>query len=273
MTDRPKTHPLAQAYLAELAALLRHLDPVEREEAMLGVQGHIEDALAHRGESTEEVRRVLSELGSPATVAEAAYADSGAGARAPSSASRVIVVHPPRRWAPQLAAAFLAVAFLVGLLTGGTSGGYSETSVSSSDVVSSGTADGLGRPPTQRVVESSTTTSYSGVDAAGTAGRVMAGGLLFWIIGILIGGATSLWTGREKVLLAASLPAFALLVGLLPWVAFLTVGALGLPIGFLTALVAGLVALGWLLTVLLRRARVRAGQLETGLIAQAQVAR
>lgn len=66
------THPLVAAWLRDLTHLLHGVDPGERAEVLAGVREHLEASLPP-GASDEDVRRVLTELGSPQSVADEAY--------------------------------------------------------------------------------------------------------------------------------------------------------------------------------------------------------
>ncbi len=67
------SHPLASAYLDELTSALAGTDPRERAETLDAVREHIADFLAERDDpSDEDVREVLSQLGSVDQVAASA---------------------------------------------------------------------------------------------------------------------------------------------------------------------------------------------------------
>ncbi|GAA4110929.1 hypothetical protein GCM10022415_04900 [Knoellia locipacati] len=100
------THPLAAAWLRDLELLLHGVDPGERAEVLAGVHEHL-DASLRRDASEDDVRRVLTELGSPQSVADEAYAGRPA----------TVVVPSPRRpaspWTAVLATAGNAFALLL----------------------------------------------------------------------------------------------------------------------------------------------------------------
>ena len=67
------SHPLVRAYLRDLELLLHGVEPGERAEVLGGVREHLEVTLPP-GASDEDVRVVLTELGSVHAVADEAYA-------------------------------------------------------------------------------------------------------------------------------------------------------------------------------------------------------
>jgi len=69
----PVSHPLVGAYLRDLDRLLHGVEPGERAEVLAGVHEHL-DATLPAGASDSDVRRTLTELGSPQSVADEAYA-------------------------------------------------------------------------------------------------------------------------------------------------------------------------------------------------------
>lgn len=86
------THPLAAAYLRDLELLLHGLDPGAREEVLSGVREHLTAAVGLQAPSAQ-VQGVLTELGSPQSIADEAYADqpsTGATAPVPSRWQAVV---------------------------------------------------------------------------------------------------------------------------------------------------------------------------------------
>lgn len=90
-------HPLAAVYLRDLESLLHGLDPGARTEVLTGVHEHLSAALGPDATS-DQVREVLADLGSPQSIADEAYADRPAvSAPTPSSS--------PLRWQAVVACA------------------------------------------------------------------------------------------------------------------------------------------------------------------------
>ncbi|GAB3067041.1 HAAS signaling domain-containing protein [Pedococcus soli] len=67
------THPLTEAWLRDLELLLHGIDPGERAEVLAGVREHLDGSLPPDA-SDDDVRRVLTDLGSPQSVADEAWA-------------------------------------------------------------------------------------------------------------------------------------------------------------------------------------------------------
>lgn len=89
------SHPLAAAYLRDLEMLLHGLDPGARAEVLSGVREHLTAAVGPDA-TRDQVRAVLTELGSPQSVADEAYADQPS----PTVAAAV-----PSRWQAVVACA------------------------------------------------------------------------------------------------------------------------------------------------------------------------
>ncbi|SED63654.1 HAAS signaling domain-containing protein [Ruania alba] len=106
-----------QRYQDDLARLLAALEPAERAEVLDSVREHIDAALAEVGnEPTEEdVNRILSELGSPGAVAEAALAERpGPTSRGPATPGAF-----GGTWREQLMRRWVPPTVTIGLFLGG----------------------------------------------------------------------------------------------------------------------------------------------------------
>jgi hypothetical protein len=68
-----QTHPLVDAYLERLDALLHGASASTRSEVLAGVREHLHDSLATSADE-KKVRQVLTELGTPEQIADEAYA-------------------------------------------------------------------------------------------------------------------------------------------------------------------------------------------------------
>lgn len=97
------THPLVGRWVRDLERLLHGIDPGERAEVLAGLREHLDGSLPADA-SDEDVRRVLTDLGSPQAVADEAYAECRTSSDAPE----------PRRWLGVTACAInaLGIAFL-----------------------------------------------------------------------------------------------------------------------------------------------------------------
>jgi uncharacterized membrane protein len=109
------SHPLAAAYLRDLELLLHGLDPGARAEVLAGVREHLSDALGPDADGNQ-VQAALSELGSPQSIADEAYA--GQRAAVP------VVAPAPSRWQAVVACALngAGLAYLLLLSWAGVSG-------------------------------------------------------------------------------------------------------------------------------------------------------
>ena len=111
------THPLVEAYLRDLEALLTGLGPGERAEVLSGVREHIEDALAGGPQpGARDVQTVLAELGPPEAVADEAYAGLPA-ASPPAPPQRRPTLE--RAWVPAAVAVLSSLALLAVVSTWG----------------------------------------------------------------------------------------------------------------------------------------------------------
>ncbi|UFU05696.1 DUF1700 domain-containing protein [Ruania halotolerans] len=94
-------------YLDDLARLLDSLEPAERAEVLDSVREHIDTSLADlEGEPNEaDVDRILSELGAPGAVAEAALADRSTSGAEYTGPDRPAPKRPAlsRGWVPPVA--------------------------------------------------------------------------------------------------------------------------------------------------------------------------
>ncbi|MDO5676721.1 MAG: hypothetical protein Q4G35_04335 [Propionibacteriaceae bacterium] len=112
----------AELYLDELTTLLAPAEPVDRIEILTGVREHIEARLeALPGEATDEdVRAVLTDLGSPSTVARNSL--EGSVASAPSAAQPARPAPVPflaRPWVVPTVIVLLIAASALGILFSG----------------------------------------------------------------------------------------------------------------------------------------------------------
>ncbi|WP_309134692.1 hypothetical protein [Cellulomonas sp.] len=82
-------HPLAQAYLDDLERALSGADPRERADTLASVREHLTEALPGNA-SSEDVRRVLAELGPVDAIAS--IATGAAPATSPSRPTRGLAV-------------------------------------------------------------------------------------------------------------------------------------------------------------------------------------
>lgn len=235
------THPQVAAYLDELTRILADLDPAERAEVVEGVREHVEAALTGTKVTDADVRAALGELGPAQAVADEAYAGRPPVART--------VNRPPltsRGWVPALVAGFEAVALFVVLAVAGSSGGVSESTVSSSTAAGS----------TSTVVAE---THFNGSVGAGVTAFLAA--VPFWLVVLVLVGMSALWTGREKALLTALVPVCAVAFALLPQAGYALVGINGVYVGAWLALAVAVVGGGALVLALVRRAYHRADAL------------
>ncbi|KGN42429.1 HAAS signaling domain-containing protein [Knoellia aerolata] len=111
----PVSHPLVGAYLRDLEMLLHGVEPGERAEVLAGVHEHLEASLPPSA-SDDDVRRTLTELGSPQSVADEAYA--GRPAPAPPAAPAAPVRPRPSPWLAQVACVLNGVMLALVLLLG-----------------------------------------------------------------------------------------------------------------------------------------------------------
>jgi hypothetical protein len=218
---QPTQHPVVEEYLAELARLLRGLDPAEAAETLSGVREHIDASLA--GDAGDEaVRRVLTGLGPPEAVADAAY--GGAAPRSPVPDIRPGAANRP--WVPVVVALLQALGLLVIVLVASTWSSVSESSVTATT--------------SQGEVTSSSSSQWNGT--AGLFAPALLGVVWLWIPVALLVGLSDLWSARAKVLQFALLPLGALSFALLPELGHLVAGINGGYAGAWTAL--ALVLLG-----------------------------
>lgn len=93
------THPLVDAYLDRLDALLYGASSSTRSEVLAGVREHLHDSLTAAPDE-REVRRVLTELGTPEQIADEAYAHQPGRVVAGVSAADSPSPHTDRSWLP-----------------------------------------------------------------------------------------------------------------------------------------------------------------------------
>ncbi|MFL6132593.1 MAG: HAAS signaling domain-containing protein [Nocardioidaceae bacterium] len=235
-------HPLVARYLHDLDALLHSLEPVERTEVVEGVREHIETTLEGTDRTDADVRSALNDVGPATAVAEEAYS----GRPAPGVAPRRRLTS--RAWLPSAVAGFEAVALLVVTFVMGSIASVSEGSSSAT------TASG-------RTITTDTHGSFDG-SIAGAVVAVLAA-TPFWLIVVVLVGASALWTAREKtVLIALPLAAVLVMTGL-PLIGYALVGINGVYVGGWIALVLALAGGGFLVWLLARRAIRRSGAFAT----------
>lgn len=231
------THPLVAAYLEELDRLLAGIDPADRADVMAGVREHLDGALSAPGPAgDDEVRRVLAELGPPQAVADEAYAGRPAyAASAPAPVGRL-----SRPWVPVVVAVLTAVGVLLVLLVSASMGAITtSTSVDSAGAVGETTVLGV-------------STLF------GTLVAALAATLPLWVTVAVLVGLSPLWVGREKAVVAALVPAAALLVVTLPLLGWWLVGINGVYVGAWTALALVVVGGSWVMVRITQRAAARA---------------
>jgi hypothetical protein len=235
------THPLLASYLEELSRLLQGVDAAERAEVTEGVREHIDAILEGTGHTDGDVRAALAEVGPAQAVADEAYAGRPWG-RPP--APRVPATS--RAWLPAVTAGFEAVAVLVVLAAAGTAGSVTTSSSSSVSV-----AGGRTSPVTESHFEGSI---GSGIVAFFAA-------CPFWLVVVVLVGISSLWLGREKLLLTAVMPACAVAFAALPELGYGIWGVDGVYAGAWTATAFSVLGCGGVVAVLVRRAHQRARSL------------
>jgi uncharacterized membrane protein len=231
------THPLVAAYLEELERLLAGIDPGDRAEVLSGVREHLDGSLPGHGRAgDDEVRTALAELGPPQAVADEAYA--GRPAHAPTAPPRVGALSRP--WVPVVVAILTGIGLLVVLVVTGSIGGV----VTSTSVDSSGA-----------VVE---TTAVGASTLFATFFAAIAMTLPVWVSVAVLVGLSSLWVGREKLIVAGLVPAAALLMAALPLLGWWIIGVNGVYAGAWAALAVVVVGGSWLMVRLTARAAARA---------------
>lgn len=224
------THPLVEAYLRDLEALLTGLGPGERAEVLSGVREHIEDALVGGPQpGAREVQTVLAELGPPEAVADEAYAGlPAASPPAPPQRRRTL----ERGWVPAAVAVLSSLALLAVVSTWGGMVGYAG---SGADV------------------------SYTTAFPAVTFVLLLLAAVL-WVPAAALTMMSSLWSPREGRELALLVPAAATVLTLLPDLGYhLSQREIGINIGAWSALALALLGGSWLLWHHTRAAMGRAG--------------
>lgn len=234
------THPLVARYLDDLARMLRDLEPGERAEVLAGVREHIEGALGDRRLDTPEdddaaVAAVLTELGPPDAIAQAAYADRS-GPAGGQGATRIPLTSRP--WVPVVVGLLQGLSLLLVLLVVGASVGW----VEESSTTSAG----------ETVVTSSGGSSLASALAGGLAA------LPLWIVMALLVGISALWTAREKVAHLLAVPVTILLLAAGPSLGWSVAGPAGMVVAAWTVLALTVAGGGWLLYRLTVSARRRA---------------
>ena len=104
-----ETHPLVDAYVDRLEALLDGAAPATRSEVVAGVREHLGASLADGLATDDDVRRVLAELGTPEQIADEAYAPAPTPARASAPSTPRLM---ERAWVP-LVVMLLSLLWLV----------------------------------------------------------------------------------------------------------------------------------------------------------------
>ena len=223
------THPLVEAYLRDLDALLTGLGPGERAEVLSGVREHIEDALAGGPQpGARDVQTVLAELGPPEAVADEAYAGLPA-ASPPAPPQRRPTLE--RAWVPTAVAVLSSLALLAVVSTWGGMVGYAG---SGADV--------------------SYTTAFPTVTFV-----LLLPAAVLWVPAAALTMMSSLWSPREGRELALLVPAAAMVLTLLPDLGYhLSQREIGINIGAWSALALALLGGSWLLWHHIRAAMGRA---------------
>lgn len=224
------THPLVEAYLNDLEALLTGLGPGERAEVLSGVREHIEVALVGGPQpGAREVQTVLAELGPPEAVADEAYAGfPAAGPPAPPLRRPAL----ERAWVPAAVAVLSSLALLAVVSTWGGMVGYAG---SGADV--------------------SYTTAFPTVTFV-----LLLPTSVLWMPAAALTMMSSLWSPREGRELALLVPAAATVLTLLPDLGYhLSQREVGINIGAWSALALALLGGSWLLWHHTRAAMGRAG--------------
>jgi hypothetical protein len=223
------THPLVEAYLRDLEALLTGLGPGERAEVLSGVREHIEDALAGGPQpGARDVQTVLAELGPPEAVADEAYAGLPA-ASPPAPPQRRPTLE--RAWVPAAVAVLSSLALLAVVSTWGGMVGYAG---SGADV--------------------SYTTAFPTVTFV-----LLLPAAVLWVPAAALTMMSSLWSPREGRELALLVPAAAMVLTLLPDLGYhLSQREIGINIGAWSALALALLGGSWLLWHHIRAAMGRA---------------
>ncbi|MEO5981753.1 MAG: hypothetical protein ABIQ13_05500 [Pedococcus sp.] len=254
------THPLVDAWLRDLEQLLQGIEPGERAEVLAGVREHLDGSLP-AGATDADVRRVLTELGSPQSVADEAYAGRPAPATAGAAATAVPAVPADRMpamtrgWVPITVGILLGLALVLASFVVSATSGYSTSSISSSAAtpVDPGTGtvvDG----PTGGSSTTETTIAYDANPVFNLA-VALASSWLLWLPATVLVLFSPLWSTRQKVALSLLTPVAALLMSALPALGWAFTGKeIGINVGAVTGLALALAGGGWLLVRLCRSA-------------------
>lgn len=235
-------HPAIHAYLRELNDQLSELDAADRAEVLAGLREHLHDALGpHPDEG--QVQAVLGEVGSPDEVAREAYIQRPVQPQHGAGAGRAV---PPadRPWAPVTVGLLGAIGILMMILVGGAALAFVAVEHTSP-------------APGTDVAVSVTYTSALPMVAAAFLIVVP-----LWAPMVLIAALSGLWRRAEKTVLMLTLPAVALVFGLLPDLGWLLAGQSGVNAGAWAALVLAVGGGGALLWWLCGRGLARARSLQ-----------
>lgn len=246
--NTPVSHPLVETYLRDLDRLLHGVDPGERAEVLAGVHEHLEASLPPDA-SDDAIRRTLSELGSPQSVADEAHAGRAptGGTVGPGSAPRVGTMS--RSWVPIVVGLLLGLALFLVVLVVSAGVGY----------VSSGTETTGADGQVVRTTE---------IEFAGTPSALLSGLMLtwpLWLTATLLAALSPLWSSRQAWTLALLVPLTATTLSLLPLLGWNLTGAeLGINVGAWVGLALGLVGGGLLLARLVLAGARRAAAVAAG---------
>ncbi|GAB3433483.1 hypothetical protein GCM10027517_00450 [Phycicoccus ginsengisoli] len=235
------THPLAAAYLRDLELLLHGIDAGERAEVLAGVREHL-DAVTGPGATDDDVRAALAELGPPQAIADEAYAGRpGPVVLTPPAAAPGLV--PPRRpalsgtWVPVVVGVLQGLCLVWTLFVGAS------LPAMAAEAPEPDTAALILHPVELLVL-------------------TLLGSPWLWIPAVVLTGLSPLWRRDEKLRLALTVPAVAVLLGAAPWVVWrLTGSTTGVEVGVWTAVGAGLALATWVFWHDLRAGARRAREL------------
>ncbi|GAA6525424.1 hypothetical protein [Intrasporangium sp. DVR] len=234
------THSLVARYLDDLARMLGDLEPGERAEVLAGVREHIEGALGDQHQDDAAVAAVLTELGPPDAIAQAAYADRAVPPVPPAAPRAARIPITSRPWVPVVVALLQGLSLLLVILVVGGSVAW----VEGSGATSTGETE---------------VTTYGGSSLA----AVLAGGLAalpLWTVMALLVGISALWTSREKVAHLLAVPVAAVLFAAGPTVGGSLAGKAGMIVVAWTVLAVVVAGGGWLLYRLTVSGRRRAAR-------------
>lgn len=233
-------HPAIHAYLREVHDHLSELDPTDRTEVVTRVREHLHDALGSHPDD-DQVQAALGELSSPEEVANGAYAQRPPQPQHGAGRRRVV---PPvdRPWAPVTAGLLGAIGIMVLILVGGAALAFVTVEHTS---LTPGTASG------------------DHASALPLVASAVVWMVPLWAPMLMIVVLSGLWGRAEKTVLMLTLPAMALVFGLLPDLGGALAGQSGVGAGAWAALVlavgGGGAVVWWLCGRGLARARALQG--------------